>query len=386
MDADLAYFLAAACILAGVYGFWHSSLGARETANRIAREACSRAVVQLLDGTVAFAGLRLGRDARGAAHVAADLYVRLHQRRLRALARLHRDGRPESQVGRARRRPLISDETGIDLHTHSHCSDGSLAPRELVERAAAAGVRVLALTDHDTLAGLAEALRQPSGWVFASYRGSRSPRPGATSRSTCSGSGSIPPHPRSALRSMRRPSAGASGCAACAPHWASSDCRAMSCSRRSRPIPAVQPRALAAALLQQGHVPRIQEFRKYLGRADLDTSPPNGPRSKRSSAGCARRAARRASHIRPATCCPRVGASASRPISRRRAAPRSRWYPAATARRMPRPARRSRSHSGCAARSARTFTARNSLGILWGGWLSYRPASTRYGATVTENR
>jgi hypothetical protein len=65
MDADLAYFLAAACILAAVYGFWHSSLGARETANRIAREACSRAVVQLLDGTVAFAGLRLGRDARG---------------------------------------------------------------------------------------------------------------------------------------------------------------------------------------------------------------------------------------------------------------------------------------------------------------------------------
>ena len=63
MDADLAYFLVAACILAAVYGFWHSSLGAREAANRIAREACSRAVVQLLDGTVAFAGFRLGRDA-----------------------------------------------------------------------------------------------------------------------------------------------------------------------------------------------------------------------------------------------------------------------------------------------------------------------------------
>jgi hypothetical protein len=63
MDLDLAYFLAAACILAAVYGFWHTSLGAREAANRIAREACSRAVVQLLDGTVAFAGFRLGRDA-----------------------------------------------------------------------------------------------------------------------------------------------------------------------------------------------------------------------------------------------------------------------------------------------------------------------------------
>lgn len=47
----------------------------------------------------------------------------------------------------------------IDLHTHSHCSDGSLSPAELVTRAAAAGVTVLALTDHDTVAGLDEAWR-----------------------------------------------------------------------------------------------------------------------------------------------------------------------------------------------------------------------------------
>jgi len=46
---------------------------------------------------------------------------------------------------------------GIDLHTHSTCSDGSLPPAELVGRAAAAGIRVLALTDHDTTAGVAEA-------------------------------------------------------------------------------------------------------------------------------------------------------------------------------------------------------------------------------------
>jgi hypothetical protein len=44
-----------------------------------------------------------------------------------------------------------------DLHTHSTASDGSLAPHTLLARAAAAGVRVLALTDHDTTAGLAEA-------------------------------------------------------------------------------------------------------------------------------------------------------------------------------------------------------------------------------------
>ncbi len=45
----------------------------------------------------------------------------------------------------------------IDLHTHSTASDGSLAPAALLDRAAARGVTGLALTDHDTLAGLAEA-------------------------------------------------------------------------------------------------------------------------------------------------------------------------------------------------------------------------------------
>lgn len=45
----------------------------------------------------------------------------------------------------------------VDLHCHSTASDGSLPPGELVEQAAASGVRVLALTDHDTLAGLPEA-------------------------------------------------------------------------------------------------------------------------------------------------------------------------------------------------------------------------------------
>lgn len=44
-----------------------------------------------------------------------------------------------------------------DLHTHSHYSDGQLPPAELVARAAAAGVNVLALTDHDVTAGLPEA-------------------------------------------------------------------------------------------------------------------------------------------------------------------------------------------------------------------------------------
>lgn len=45
----------------------------------------------------------------------------------------------------------------IDLHMHSTASDGSLTPTALVERAATLGVQTLALTDHDTVAGLAEA-------------------------------------------------------------------------------------------------------------------------------------------------------------------------------------------------------------------------------------
>ena len=45
----------------------------------------------------------------------------------------------------------------IDLHTHSHHSDGALAPEELVALAADRHVQLLSLTDHDTLAGCAAA-------------------------------------------------------------------------------------------------------------------------------------------------------------------------------------------------------------------------------------
>ncbi|HMG35977.1 MAG TPA: PHP domain-containing protein [Blastocatellia bacterium] len=45
----------------------------------------------------------------------------------------------------------------IDLHTHSTCSDGSDAPGQLIRLAAQAGARAIALTDHDTIDGLAEA-------------------------------------------------------------------------------------------------------------------------------------------------------------------------------------------------------------------------------------
>ncbi len=46
----------------------------------------------------------------------------------------------------------------IELHTHTTYSDGILTPKQLVERAANAGVKALAITDHDTLHGWSEAI------------------------------------------------------------------------------------------------------------------------------------------------------------------------------------------------------------------------------------
>lgn len=55
-----------------------------------------------------------------------------------------------------------------DLHSHSRVSDGTLAPADVVARAHAAGVAMHALTDHDELAGLADAAAEARrlGMVF----------------------------------------------------------------------------------------------------------------------------------------------------------------------------------------------------------------------------
>ena len=48
----------------------------------------------------------------------------------------------------------------IDLHTHTRASDGSFTPADLVRYAGSRGVSVLAITDHDSISGLAEAQRE----------------------------------------------------------------------------------------------------------------------------------------------------------------------------------------------------------------------------------
>ena len=59
----------------------------------------------------------------------------------------------------------------IDLHTHSRLSDGVLSPGELVALAAGRGVQTLALTDHDTVDGLAAAKAAAAGTALCLVNG-----------------------------------------------------------------------------------------------------------------------------------------------------------------------------------------------------------------------
>lgn len=68
------------------------------------------------------------------------------------------DGRPEAPDG-----PRNPERMKIDLHLHSHVSDGQLSPAALVQAAAVGGLAVIALTDHDTAAGVEEAVRAAEG-------------------------------------------------------------------------------------------------------------------------------------------------------------------------------------------------------------------------------
>lgn len=53
----------------------------------------------------------------------------------------------------------------VDLHLHSTTSDGSLSPGALVSAARAGGLHVISLTDHDTVAGVAEARAAGAGSI-----------------------------------------------------------------------------------------------------------------------------------------------------------------------------------------------------------------------------
>ncbi|PYQ78549.1 MAG: hypothetical protein DMG03_28100 [Acidobacteria bacterium] len=82
--------------------------------------------------------------------------------------RAHASRPVDPRVPRAARAAEPRAQPVIDLHTHTTASDGRCSPAELVARAAAAGIRVLAVTDHDTVAGCeaAEAASSAAGIEF----------------------------------------------------------------------------------------------------------------------------------------------------------------------------------------------------------------------------
>ena len=53
----------------------------------------------------------------------------------------------------------MNPQCGVDLHLHSTASDGMLGPAALVAHVARCGVRLMALTDHDTVSGVDAAAR-----------------------------------------------------------------------------------------------------------------------------------------------------------------------------------------------------------------------------------
>ncbi|MDJ0810920.1 MAG: PHP domain-containing protein [Desulfobacterales bacterium] len=63
---------------------------------------------------------------------------------------------------------VCSPNVNIDLHIHSTASDGSLTPAEIIARARHCGLAAIAITDHDTLAGVTEAVNSgiPSDLKF----------------------------------------------------------------------------------------------------------------------------------------------------------------------------------------------------------------------------
>lgn len=54
----------------------------------------------------------------------------------------------------------------IDLHTHSNASDGTYTPKELIAYALEKELRAIALTDHDTMDGIEEAMEAAEGTLL----------------------------------------------------------------------------------------------------------------------------------------------------------------------------------------------------------------------------
>ena len=112
----------------------------------------------------------------------------------------------------------------IDLHTHSSISDGTDTPADLVDRARQVGLDVVALTDHDTFAGLDEAVAGASRSAYRWSGGWSCPAAGTGRASTCWRTGPTRRFriwPRSWSRSAAAGWAGWPGCCSASPSWGS---------------------------------------------------------------------------------------------------------------------------------------------------------------------
>jgi hypothetical protein len=120
--------LLAVALLAMLALFWHSSLAARELANRVAMETCTSANVQMLDGTVAIHRLRVVRG--GDAALLASIYVFDYTEdgfaRKRGFVVLTGDAIDSVGTGTEGR---MNPQSTVDLHLHSTASDGMLDRR-----------------------------------------------------------------------------------------------------------------------------------------------------------------------------------------------------------------------------------------------------------------
>lgn len=70
----------------------------------------------------------------------------------------HSDRLKHGRITRTGFAAYTEENTMYDLHTHSRCSDGSESPEHVAELAKAAGIELLALTDHDCVRGVPAAL------------------------------------------------------------------------------------------------------------------------------------------------------------------------------------------------------------------------------------
>ena len=209
----------------------------------------------------------------------------------------------------------------IDLHTHTTASDGRCTPAELVARAAAAGVTVLSVTDHDTVAGCAPPRRAARGGhrVRAGHRDH-----GRARRSRR-------PHPRLLYRRRRRRRCGVSRRAARAGSTASglmvdrlaharhrARRRRHSAAGARRPSKSAGRPWIARALVEAGYVATIERsVRTLAGARAAGVRAARGAARRGDCADSRAPAASRRSRI-PGSCGATSGLPASpRPVSTR---------------------------------------------------------------------